>query len=255
MAGVLPIKQGMGVFGVARLVRRAGPFDAGMILPNSLRSALEVWLAGVPRRGWLRGARPRRLLNQIVPEPPDPFKAEGDPSAVRRIAPAREHQARRYAHLALEIGAAEVAAYGEPPTAQKLAAPERGAFWRIGICPGAEYGPTKRWLPERFAEAAKLVGAEKPVEWVLFGVAKDQEWGDLIAAALGEQCENRIGKTTLGELTAELRGCHALLTNDTGTMHLAAYLGVPTVAVFGSTDPVLTGPLSHRNACGFCGTR
>ena len=69
----------------------------------------------------------------------------------------------------------------------------------------------------------------------------------MIEAALataGAKCENLIGKTTLAELMTALRGCDALLTNDTGTMHLAAYLGVPVAAVFGSTDPVLTGPLA-----------
>ena len=60
---------------------------------------------------------------------------------------------------------------------------------------------------------------------------------------MGERCENLVGKTTLAELIAALRRCEVLLTNDTGTMHLAAYLGVPVAAVFGSTDPVLTAPL------------
>ena len=119
-----------------------------------------------------------------------------------------------------------------------------GGWLRLGLCPGAEYGPTKRWLPERFAEAAKLVAGRRACQWTLFGVAKDQSLAEPILQALGDPCENLIGKTTLAELIAALRGCHALLTNDTGTMHLAAWLGVPTVAVFGSTDPLLTGPLA-----------
>ena len=82
------------------------------------------------------------------------------------------------------------------------------------------------------------------MDWVLFGVEKDRPLSETIQTVLGDRCENRIGKTTLSELMNELRGCHALLTNDTGTMHLAAYLGVPVVAVFGSTDPALTGPLA-----------
>ena len=80
----------------------------------------------------------------------------------------------------------------------------------------------------------------------MFGVAKDAGIGAEIEKALEgvATCENLIGKTTLAELMAALRGCHLLLTNDTGTMHLAAYLGVPVAAVFGSTDPELTGPLA-----------
>jgi ADP-heptose:LPS heptosyltransferase len=79
----------------------------------------------------------------------------------------------------------------------------------------------------------------------LFGTGKDKAIGDTISTVLGENCVNRIGQTTLDELIAELRDCRALLTNDTGTMHLAALLGVPVVAVFGSTEPALTGPLGN----------
>ncbi len=246
VAATLPIPAGASVFGVAQIIRRAGPFDVAVILPNSVRSALEARLAGVPRRVGYAGHRRRWLLNQVVSEPPDAFKAERDSKEkiIRRVAPARPHQSLRYAHLATEIGADAVAAYPEPPAGEGATAPERGEFLRIGICPGAEYGPTKRWFPERFAEAAKLVGGKRAADWVLFGVEKDQPLGEIIVKELGDRCENRIGQTNLAELVAELRRCHALLTNDTGTMHLAALLGVPVVAVFGSTDPVLTGPLA-----------
>jgi ADP-heptose:LPS heptosyltransferase len=81
----------------------------------------------------------------------------------------------------------------------------------------------------------------------LFGTSRDEEYGAQIAAALGERCLNLIGKTTLSELVDELRRCRLLLTNDTGTMHLATLLGVPVVAVFGSTEPKLTGPLGTNN--------
>ena len=84
-------------------------------------------------------------------------------------------------------------------------------------------------------------------EWVLFGTAKDEEVGAQIAAALGGACLNLIGQTTLEQLIEELRKCRLLLTNDTGTMHLATLLGVPVVAVFGSTEPSLTGPLGKGN--------
>jgi heptosyltransferase II len=82
---------------------------------------------------------------------------------------------------------------------------------------------------------------------VLFGTAKDAAVGAEIAAALGEQCLNLIGQTTLEQLIEELGKCRLLLTNDTGTMHLATLLGIPVVAVFGSTEPSLTGPLGRDN--------
>ena len=85
------------------------------------------------------------------------------------------------------------------------------------------------------------------MQWILLGKKNDARIGEQIATALGESCVNRIGQTTLEQLIDELRQCRLLLTNDTGTMHLAALLGVPTVAIFGSTEPRLTGPLGDRH--------
>ena len=116
---------------------------------------------------------------------------------------------------------------------------------KIGLCPGAEYGPAKRWLPERFAEAAAKITAQSSAQWILLGTKNDAAIGEQIAAAIGDHCVNRIGQTTLDQLIDELRRCRLLLTNDTGTMHLAALLGVPVVAVFGSTEPRLTRPLGN----------
>lgn len=252
VSAVLAIEPGQSVFDVAALIGVAGPFDAAVVLPSSLRTALEVWLAGVPRRAGYAGHRRSWLLNQIAREPAERPRGEHKPP----------HQSLRYAHLAAEIGAAGVARIGQAPANPPAKAPRtRGAWARIGICPGAEYGPPKRWLPERFAEAAQRVGREIASEWVLFGTDKDREAGELIAKTLGGHCENLIGKTTLAELIAQLRRCDALLTNDTGTMHLAAWLGVPVVAIFGSTDPDLTGPMAppervrilrHQVVCSPC---
>ena len=129
----------------------------------------------------------------------------------------------------------------------------------MGLCPGAEYGPAKRWLPERFAEVAAAVSAKLSVQWILFGTPKDITVGETIVRTLGDSCVNRIGQTTLEQLIDELRKCRLLLTNDTGTMHLASLLGVSTVAIFGSTDPRLTGPLGdchiivrHQVECSPC---
>ncbi len=208
-----------------RELRGAGNFDVGVVFPNSLRTALELWLAGVPRRVGYAGQRRRWLLNQVV----RPVERKGPPP----------HQVEHYLDLARSLGVE--AAAGEialaPPS------PRMATLRRIGLCPGAAYGPAKRWMPERFAAVAEAVGGQ----WVLFGTAKDEAVGAEISAALGARCVNLIGQTTLEQLIDELRECQLLLTNDTGTMHLAALLGVPVVAVFGSTEPSLTGPLGQGN--------
>ena len=92
---------------------------------------------------------------------------------------------------------------------------------------------------------AAKISAQSSAQWILFGTKNDVAIGDQIAAAISDHCVNRIGQTTLDELIDELRRCRLLLTNDTGTMHLAALLGIPVVAIFGSTEPRLTGPLGN----------
>ena len=223
------------VFSVVKVIRQQPKFDVAVLFPNSLRTALEVWLGGVLRRVGYRGHHRAWLLNQIVRE-------RGKPRPP-------EHQARRYLRIANELGAdtgggsvgETVSVPGDNPPISS------GSRLRLGLCPGAEYGPAKRWLPERFAEAAGAIAAEHPVEWVLFGKSGDAAIGETIAKTLGERCLNRIGQTTLQQLIDELRTCRLLLTNDTGTMHLSALLGVPTVTIFGSTEPRLTGPLGNNH--------
>ncbi len=217
------------LFATATLFRKQRAFDVAILFPNSLRSALEVWLAGIPRRVGYRGHQRSWLLNQVVPE---------------RVRPGPiEHQVRHYLRIVRDLGGAV-----EP--FQPLAAPptrDAPNEFKLALCPGAEYGPAKRWLPERFAEVAAAVAAKLPAHWMLFGTETDREVGDLIGQTLGDRCTNRIGLTTLDQLADELRECRLLLTNDTGTMHLATLLGVPVVAIFGSTEDRLTGPLGGGN--------
>lgn len=221
---VISIEPGEGLLRVVRKLRR--DFEIAILFPNSLRSALEAWLAGIPRRIGYRGHRRSWLLNQGVP-------GDGVP---RRP----QHQVHDYIELATSLGAQvdPELVPGKPPTSGIL---------KLGLCPGAEYGPAKRWLPERFAEVAKAISGRYACHWFLFGVESDREIVGQISAVLGEWCIDLVGKTTLTELADKLRECRLLLTNDTGTMHLAAHLGVPVVAIFGSTEPALTGPLGRQS--------
>ena len=227
---VLPLPAGS-PFAVARLLKGQDAYDVAVLFPNSLRSALEVRLARIPRRVGFAGHHRRWLLNQIVPDVP-------------RTGPIR-HQVHHYLQIARNLGA-EIDGDLMPSVTARSGA-DGPAQLRLGLCPGAEYGPAKRWLPERFAEVAARVADERDAQWVLFGTKADAASGDVIAQALGDRCVNRIGETTLEQLANELRECQALLTNDTGTMHLATLLGVPTVAVFGSTEHRLTGPLGDAH--------
>ncbi|MEX1009930.1 MAG: lipopolysaccharide heptosyltransferase II [Chthoniobacterales bacterium] len=216
-------------------------FDAALIFPNSLRSALEARALSIPHIVGYPGHHRRWLLKRIPHFTPE----------------SGGHHANRYLQLAAFCGAP--VAHGDANFTRTTKNTPAGNRPRLGVCPGAEYGPAKRWPAERFAAAMTEFHATHPADWVLFGVAGDAPAGDAIASACPFPVENRIGKTSLDQLMDELAACDALLTNDTGTMHLAAFLGVPTVAIFGSTEPDLTAPLGdfheilrHKVDCSPC---
>ena len=224
---IIPLPNGS-LLSAVGLLRQRSLFDAAILFPNSLRVALESWLSGIPRRVGYQGHWREWMLNQTVPEP-------------RKSSPP-EHHSLRFLRIARECGA-ETSTVQHPTSNIQITVADQPL--KIGLCPGAEYGPAKRWLPERFAEVTAKISGQTSAQWILFGTKNDAMIGDQIAAAIDDHCVNRIGWTTLDELIHELRKCCLLLTNDTGTMHLAALLGVPVVAIFGSTEPRLTGPLGN----------
>jgi heptosyltransferase II len=234
---VVSIAPGESVWAVARRLR--GRFEAAVLFPNSLRAALEVWLAGIPRRVGLRGHFRSSLLNQIIKE------------KQRVRVPRPVHHADRYAHIALRCG-------GEiPPPHPPAWSPPREVV--IAVCPGAEFGPAKRWPAGNFRAVMDDLDARISCRWVVFGTASDAPVAAEILSGFAGRAENLCGKTDLAGLIRGLAASSALLTNDTGTMHLADHLGVPLVAVFGSTEPLLTGPrrpssttLRHQVECSPC---
>jgi heptosyltransferase-2 len=110
----------------------------------------------------------------------------------------------------------------------------------IGISPGAAYGNAKRWLPERFAEAARNLTGQA----VVFGSKAERDLCGRVAEGCGGR--NLAGETTLREFIELAAACRVYLTNDSGAMHVASALGVPTVAVFGATDDTTTGPTGRQ---------
>jgi heptosyltransferase II len=237
-------------------------FDLALVLPNSPRSAMEVFFAGIPQRIGL--ARPWRnfFLTQVVPPRTGAVKMQkrtevevkrlvATPSSAssRTSYPASAHQSHEYLHLVAALGANP-----EPVLPQLVVKPEEidavkkkfgletGSRPVFGLNPGAEYGPAKRWPPERFIMAAQEIQRQTGCAWLVFGGKGDMELAGGIAAKL--KAIDLSGRTSLRELMALLKLCRVLLTNDTGPMHIAAALGTPVVVPFGSTSPELTGPLS-----------
>jgi heptosyltransferase-2 len=266
----ITFSAGENVFAVAGKLR-AGKFDLALVLPNSPRSALEVFLAGIPKR--VGYARPWRnlFLTQAVAPRADAVKmrkrseseirqlvaADGSqrPNSNSRVLPnaaTNAHQIHEYLHLA-----AALSANPEPLAPQLSVAPDEIEATRekfglenidrpiIGLNPGAEYGPAKRWPVKRFIAAANEIQQRTNCAWLLFGGKGDVEIANQIATQLpsaNSHLLNLAGKTSLRELMSLLKICRVLLTNDTGPMHVAAALGTPVVVPFGSTSPELTGP-------------
>jgi heptosyltransferase II len=220
---------------------RAHQFDCAILLANSFDSALVVRLAGIPRRiGYDRDGRGFLLTDRVS-------------APVRGEIPRHERfyyleLLRRAGLLEALPGGAETQLDGTPEA--RLAGEKRFAELGIatpviGVSPGAAYGSAKRWLPDRFAGAAVAVAASTGATVAVFGSASEREVGDMVASgvrAAGGVAHNLAGETTLRQFIDLAAACRAFLTNDSGPMHVAAALGVPTVAIFGATDHEGTGP-------------
>ncbi len=245
-----------------------GGFDLAVIFPNSPRSALESWLARIPRR--VGYARPWRnfLLTNIVPSRPDAgHMRKRTVSEIKRLTSVlgtndvsrftfhdSSHQIYDYLHLVAALGANPdplpthlVVTPGEiKATAQKFNLTSQFINNRpiFGLNPGAEYGPAKRWPVQRFIAAAREIQKRTKCHWVILGGKGDVLLANEIQSAIGGQSTASLaGETSLRELCAVIKQCRVLLTNDTGPMHIAAAVGTPVVVPFGSTSPELTGPI------------
>ncbi|CAN6484072.1 unnamed protein product [Victoria cruziana] len=208
-----------------------GRFDAAYVLPNSIKSALLPFLASIPKRvGYLGEARVGLLTHRLK----NPPKGKRPPMVAFYSALSGEPgiEADR---PQLRVDDAQVQA---ALARQGLA---RGAYYVF--VPGAEYGPAKRWPVARYAELAQQLNA--PV--LVLGSGKEAPLGvEISALATGADCRNLAGATSLTEAFALIAGARRVISNDTGLMHVAAALDVPQVAIFGSSSPEHTPPLSDR---------
>jgi heptosyltransferase-2 len=114
----------------------------------------------------------------------------------------------------------------------------------VGVNPGAFYGSAKRWLSERYAEVLDRLIEEREASVVIFGSPNEVAIAEAIRSGMRRRPVILSGRTELSELIAMIACCDLFLTNDSGPMHLAAALRVPTLAIFGSTDEIATGPMS-----------
>jgi heptosyltransferase-2 len=211
-------------------------YDQAIVLPNTFKSALVPLFAGIPVRTGYVGEMRHWLL-----------------SDARRLDKERQPQlAERYAALALPRGEAlELPLPGPFLRIEETA--RRATLERLGLdrarpaaalCPGAEYGPAKRWPARYYAELAQGFAARGFSVW-LVGSASDRAIGEEIAQAATGICRNLCGETSLSEAIDVLASSTVVVSNDSGLMHVAAALGRPLVALYGSSSPAYTPPLSR----------
>lgn len=210
-------------------LKREG-YDQAIVLPSSWKSALTPLLAGIPRRTGFRGEFRYGLLNDIRP-----LDREGLPRLVDRFA-----------------ALADVAA--RAPTLQADAEARRRLVARhglasgapiIALCPGADYGSAKQWPWQRYRQLAERCADAGATVWALGG---QQDVEACAAIADAAAAVNLAGRTSLPEALDLLSAAAAVVSNDSGLMHVAAAAGVPVAAIYGSTSPAFTPPLSARAA-------
>ncbi len=230
-----------GVLGRERLARdlRGRGFDRAILLQNAFDAAWIAWRAGIPERiGYDRDGRGLLLTDRIA------RPASGEIPA---------HQRFYYLELLLRAGLIQRIPDDTQARLEGLSdRRQRGAAqWArrglprgpwIGVSPGAAFGSAKRWIPERFAEAARVLASEAGSHVAVFGSRSEAPLATQVARRAGGRSTSLAGKTTLSEYLDLASTCSLYLTNDSGSMHVAAALGVPTVAVFGATDSEATGP-------------
>ncbi|RMN17420.1 hypothetical protein ALQ63_01390 [Serratia plymuthica] len=225
---------------------RANGYDRAYVLPNSFKSALVPFFAQVPQRTGWRGEMRYGLLNDIRVLDKAAF-----PLMVQRyVALAYDKQRIQRAEdlpqpllwPQLQVSDEEIA----ETTAAFNLTDHRPI---IGFCPGAEFGPAKRWPHYHYAQLAQML-IDQGYQIALFGSAKDHEAGEQIRATLDDDargfCMNLAGETQLEQAVILLASCQAVVSNDSGLMHVAAALNKPLIALYGPSSPDFTPPLSDK---------
>jgi heptosyltransferase II len=233
-----PDKLSFGAFISLVKQLRKKQFDLAVLFPNSFAAAITVFCAGIPNRVGYATEYRSFLLTKAVP--------------ISDII-LHTHQVNYYLNLVRQLGEINI----PPELVLKVGKTEQdyadtlftgfnipAGNLTIGINSGATFGSAKRWLVERYIDLGKRLIVEYSASLILFGSSQEVDYVNQIANKINvpNSVFNLAGKNNLAQLSAGIAKCNLFITNDTGPMHIAAALKVPTIAIFGSTDLVTTSP-------------
>lgn len=228
---------------IGRALRAVG-YAQSIVLPNSFKSALVPWFARIPQRTGWRGEMRYGLLNDLRPVAAMPrlqverFSALGFPAGTGSARDSRAHSALPPPRLV-----------ASPANALRRCLGLDGERPVLALCPGAEFGPAKRWPAAHFAAVAAARIDTGWQVWLIGGpgdAVLTRQICDRLGASARPHCHDLAGRTTLGEAVDLLACAEAVLCNDSGLMHVSAALGRPLVAIYGSSSPQFTPPLGAR---------
>ena len=222
-------------------------YQACFILPNSLKSALIPWLANIPFRVGYRGELRFGLINLSLD---NPSKVNRPPMVDHYLALSQLlNEGQVASTLSNLVPRLNVSSTANQSVQTKLLNAKVDPANIYVMCPGAEYGPTKRWPTSHFAQLAqKLIASNPHSQIILLGSKGDNALAQEIQfqAKQDSHIYNWCGDTSLDEAIALIGMSKAVISNDSGLMHIAAALKTPQVAIFGSSDPAHTPPLSDK---------
>jgi heptosyltransferase-2 len=228
----------VGVFRLAQELRKK-KFDAAILLQNAVEAAIMAFAAGIKLRAGYNSDGRGLLLTHSV-------------KCTKEIK--KVHQIDYYLEMVKTLGCAPVSrelllqTKINRVTAQSILSEFISGNNKpiIGIAPGATYGPAKRWFPERFAILADELYDSFPYQGILLGGKADERTAEEVRCQAKNNLINLAGKTTLREAIYLISQCSLFISNDSGLMHIAGALNIPTVAIFGSTNPETTAPAGDK---------
>ncbi|MBN1365581.1 MAG: lipopolysaccharide heptosyltransferase II [Syntrophaceae bacterium] len=228
-----------GIFRLARSLKKE-KFDLAILLQNAIEAAIIAVAAGIPlRAGYDSDARGFLLTNSVKRT-----------KELQKI-----HQVDYYLEMVKALGC--VSFNRQMKLKTKINSSDAGDVLRkfirdykkpiIGFAPGATYGAAKKWFPERFAKVADMLGERFSVQGIILGGKADEKTAVEVQSLSRVKLINLAGKTDLREAIYLISQCDLFISNDSGLMHIACALNIPTVAIFGSTNPITTSPMGSKS--------